>query len=317
MSRVSAVVIAWVASFGIALAQTQPTAQTLPFSQNFGATPFSTLPAGVAAWNGLNGGSIDTEAKAAASVATGDAAVLTATSVQSTGGSYGLATGGNARFYIQTSSNATNGANQLAIALDTTGQINVTLQYDVEIISAQPRTIGVLCQYRIGATGTWSTLTPYAGSNPFSQSGATPGIKTTAQILLPAAATNQPVVQIRWAIWRGTESGSSSGAAIDHISVAGNPSNNSLSVSAEPSGFSEDAGTNASLVTVTTASPTAVDLPVPRSPKIKTPPIPGSTATRHSASFSSSWPTIAENGYASDMPRALPRTATRGFSTEP
>jgi hypothetical protein len=41
---------------------------------------------------------------------------------------------------------------------------------------------------------------------------------------------------------------------------------------------------------------TAVDFPVPRSPKTNTPPTEGSTAAINIASFISSWPTIAENG---------------------
>jgi len=38
---------------------------------------------------------------------------------------------------------------------------------------------------------------------------------------LPSGADNQSVVQVRWATWRGTESGNSSGVAIDNISATG------------------------------------------------------------------------------------------------
>jgi hypothetical protein len=41
---------------------------------------------------------------------------------------------------------------------------------------------------------------------------------------------------------------------------------------------------------------TAVDFPVPRSPKINTPPTDGSIAAMIIARFISSWPTMAENG---------------------
>jgi hypothetical protein len=41
-----------------------------------------------------------------------------------------------------------------------------------------------------------------------------------------------------------------------------------------------------------------VDLPVPRSPKTRTPPTDGSTAAISNASFISSWPTIDEKGNA-------------------
>jgi hypothetical protein len=50
----------------------------------------------------------------------------------------------------------------------------------------------------------------------------------------------------------------------------------------------------------------AVDLPVPRSPKAKTPPILGSTQAIRKASFISSWPTIAEKGKIEAMRSYLP-----------
>lgn len=262
MTRIPAIISAWIASVCITLAQTQPAPQPLPYLQNFGSTPFSILPPGVAAWAGLGGDKINTAEKASSSNPTVDATVPSATAPRAAAGAYGLTTDSNARFYIQTSSNNSNGVNQLAIALNTIGQINVTLRYDVEIISAAPRTIGVICQYRIGTTGLWTNLPPSTGTNPFSQSGGTIGLKTSPQITLPNAATNQPIIQIRWATWRGNETGDSSGLAIDNISVTGNSSNNSLAISATPTSFSENAGTNAALVTVTTSSPTTVDLPV-------------------------------------------------------
>ncbi|MEO8615589.1 MAG: endonuclease [Luteolibacter sp.] len=263
MSRKSLVsMIGWIALTCFVSAQTNPTPQPLPYSQNFGANTFTVLPAGMAAWNGLNGGSVDTSAKAALSVPNGDATLSIATAATTGGGSFGYASGGNARFYVQSSSNATNGANQLAIALDTSGQSNISLQYDIEIVSAQPRTIGVLCQYRVGNTGAWTTLTTSSGTNPFSQAAGTIGVKTSPVIPLPSAAENKPVVQIRWAFWRGAESGNSSGAAIDNLSVTGTQTGNSLSIAVVPSTIHENDGAGAALVTVTTASPVATDLAV-------------------------------------------------------
>ncbi len=46
---------------------------------------------------------------------------------------------------------------------------------------------------------------------------------------------------------------------------------------------------------------TAVLLPVPRSPKTSTPPMPESTAAIRIASFISSWATMAENGNGTAM----------------
>jgi len=209
------------AGLSSALARNAPQPQSLPYLQDFGSTAFSTLPPGVAAWNGLNGAGINTRSLAESSSPTGNAPVTTATSPQEGGGGYGYATDGNARFYIQTSGNSTNGVNQLAIAVNTTGWQSITLSYDLEIVIAETRTIGVICQYRLGNAGSWTSLAPASGPNPFSQSGGTTGPKGTVTIHLPPAASQQPEVQIRWALWRGTEGGNSSGLAIDNISVTG------------------------------------------------------------------------------------------------
>ena len=72
-------------------------------------------------------------------------------------------------------------------------------------------------QYRVGTSGSWTTVS--GTGNPYSQAGGTTGVKANVAVILPAAANNQSVVQLRWATWRGTESGSSSGVAIDNVTV--------------------------------------------------------------------------------------------------
>ncbi|NBU73276.1 MAG: hypothetical protein EBS53_17860, partial [Bacteroidetes bacterium] len=223
-------------------AQTAPTAQLLPFTVDFGSSTFTSLPAGVAVWNGLNGGSITTQTLAESSAPTGNATLTAATSAQTTGAAYGYAVGGDGKLYIQTSSNASNGVNQPVVAVVTTGASNITLSYTIDVISAQPRTIGVVAQYRVGTSGSWATLTATSGSNPFSQAGGTTGLKTTVTATLPSAANNQSVVQIRWAIWRGTETGNSSGIAIDNISISA-PTAPTISTSGALNSFNTFAGT--------------------------------------------------------------------------
>lgn len=254
--RTRGVLAALLALPWLCAAQTPPAPRPLPYAQDFGAATFTTPPPGMAVWNGLNGGSMDTSAKAANSAPTGDATLSAATAPTTTGGAFGLMTGGNARLYIQTSSNAANGVNQPVLALDTTGWTEVSLSYDVEIIKAEPRTIGVLCQYRAGASGPWTSLAATTGSNPFSQAGGTTGVKTSPHITLPPAAENQPLVQIRWAVWRGTEGGNSSGAAIDNISVTGTAAGAVLSASVEPQMVAEADGAGAAHLTVTRTGPT-------------------------------------------------------------
>ena len=243
-------------------AQTNPAPRALPYTQDFGATSFATVPAGLAAWNGVNGNTVDTLAEAAASVPTSDATLTAATALQTTAGCYGFATSGNGRFYVQTSGNTTNGVDQLALSLDTTGWTGITLAYDVEILSAQPRTVGVVCQYRVGTSGGWTTLTPVTGQNPYSQAAGTAGVQTSPHIALPAAAENVPVVQVRWATWRGAEAGASSGMAIDNIAVAGTAISGSLSAAILPGSVNEGAGANAATLTVTRSGSTAAALPV-------------------------------------------------------
>ncbi len=200
-------------------AQTQPPPLALPVAVDWGTAGFSALPPGFAAWNGVSGSATTTQALAENSTPTADAPILTSAPVSGgTGGVYGDAGGGNARLTILTSSNSTNGASQLAMALNTFGQGNITLTYDVINIVPAARTIGTVCQFRIGSGGTWTTV---AGTNnPYLQSGGVAGTVTPVSLTLPPVAENQPLVQLRWATWRGTEGGSSSGLAIDNISIA-------------------------------------------------------------------------------------------------
>ncbi len=187
--------------------------------ESFGTTSFSTLPPGWAVWNGINGSTITSLSAAEASVPTGDAVLTAVSGVQTGGGAYGLSTSSNARLYIQTSSNATNGACQPVLAMSTLGWTSVTIQYDLEIIAANPRTVGMVAQVRVGSSGSWTTLT--GSGNPFSQAGGSAGPVVTASLSLPGFALNQPSVEIRWAVWRGTESGASSGIALDNLSITG------------------------------------------------------------------------------------------------
>lgn len=203
-----------------AIGQTNPAAQTLPVSQNWGSVAFSTMPAGFAAWNGVSGSGTTTQTSAESSTPTGDSVMLTTTPANGgTGRVYGYVVGSDARLGILQSSNATDGASQLAMALNTLGQSNITLDFDYINIMANPRTIGSVVQYRNGTGGAWTTIS--GTGNPYVQTGGTAGTVTHVTLALPPAAENQAVVQIRWATWRGTQAGNSSGLAIDNIVVNG------------------------------------------------------------------------------------------------
>lgn len=199
---------------GWAQAQTAPSPQPLPYAQTFGTEAFSQLPDGWAAWT-VATAPRNSLANAESSVPNGDATLTSRTSVTNTGGVYGLATDENARLYIQTSGSSTS---QPVLALNTEGFTAITLTYSVEIIVAEVREVGMVAQYRVGSSGAWTTI---PGTNAFSQAGGTTGVKVTRELTLPQDAENQPVVQIRWAVWRGGSSGNSSGIALDNVSVTG------------------------------------------------------------------------------------------------
>lgn len=204
----------------VTLAQSNPSPLNLPVTQTWGSTAFTSMPSGFAAWGGMNGGTTSSQALAEATVPTFDATVMGSTPTSGgTGGCYGYAVSSNARFAVNTSSNSLNGVNQLALAINTLGQSNITLTYDLINVIANARTVGAVCQYRAGTSGPWTTLS--GTGNPYVQSGGTAGTVTSASINLPAGAENQPVVQIRWAVWRGGGAGNSSAFAIDNLSITG------------------------------------------------------------------------------------------------
>ena len=201
-------------------AQTNPTAQALPYTQNFGTTTFTTIPTGMAAWNGLSGAAISTQALAEASAPTGNATIATATASTTTGGSYGYMTGANARYYHQGSSNATSGVNQLAFAITTGTSTAVNISYKLEVINIGVTTaqLGSELQYRAGTTGTWTNV---AGTvNVFGSGGITAVAGNTYTINASVSGlTASTAYQFRFIHWRTT--GTSLGIAYDDISVTG------------------------------------------------------------------------------------------------
>jgi hypothetical protein len=204
--------------YQIGISQTNPTAQTLPYSQNFGTGTFTVAPTGMAVWT-INSSPASSQSNAESSTANGNATITAATATQTTGDAYGYATSSNGRLYFQTSSNTTNGTNQPVLAITTTGLTNISVAYGIEMISVTARTIGFVLQYRVGTSGSWTDVT--GGVYSHNSSDRTNGQVDNFSVTLPTAAENQSVVQLRWAVWRGTQSGNSSGAALDNISVSG------------------------------------------------------------------------------------------------
>lgn len=203
--------------------------QSLPYSQNFGTANFASLPTGWVGLSGLTGNATNSQTLAEQSAPPNIVNPTSAGTMSNggTGGLYGLGGGSNGRIGILTAGGSTDGAAQVALALNTTGFSNITLQYDLAVGVANTRTIGVVAQYRLATSGGWTTLgtvfstnRPTVLGNPYTQSGGVVDTVTTVRIPLPAACNNAALVQIRWAIWRGGEAGNSSGVTIDNVSAS-------------------------------------------------------------------------------------------------
>lgn len=199
-------------------AQTNPVAQSLPYTQDFGTTTFSSLPAGMAAWT-VNLAPLNSETDAVQSTPNGDATISPSNTPQVSSGCFGHEISGNGRFYIQGGGSSTDGSNQLVLSINTLGWNRVFISYDVEIISPNAKAMGVILQYRKGSSGSWVNvpLSNYLHSNSDRNAG---DIDTFANLTLPTHLRNDSIVQLRWATWNGTMAGSYSGIGIDNIAIS-------------------------------------------------------------------------------------------------
>ncbi len=98
------------------------------------------------------------------------------------------------------------------LALNTSGQQNITVDWKVRDIDPDINTNYIELQYRVGSSGNFSDVT-----NDLYKQGTTP-TGTDFSVLLPAAVDNQPLVYLRW-IYYETGSGNGDRLAIDNILV--------------------------------------------------------------------------------------------------
>lgn len=202
-------------------AQTQPTPQALPYQQNFDGLPAAstTYPAGWYGWTLSGSPSANFNTAAPAS----DKALLTGTASSTTNGVYNY----NGKLGFLNSGSADN---SLVLALNTTGQVNISLQYDVMTLRNPYDTVTntrineVTLQYRIGSTGTFTSITGIEYQNGTTTQTAagvtTPLDPVHKTLVLPAACDNQPLVQLRWVNRQISGGGSRPSFAIDNI-IAG------------------------------------------------------------------------------------------------
>ena len=212
------------------LAQTQPIAQNIPYTQNFDtllATDTSYPP-------GFQGWSVSTTTiPTPSNYNTGPALVadrlLIANSTAAT-------TSGNIHNYTETKPSGTDGRIgflttgsldlSIGFAFVTTEKKGISVQYDAMVIrnpkdATNTRINEMSLQYRVGTLDAFTTIpsTAYTNGTTNQTTGVTPQNPVTIKVLLPTACENQDIVQIRWISKQVSGSGSRPSFAIDNISI--------------------------------------------------------------------------------------------------
>lgn len=204
--------------------QTNPTAQTLPYS--FTSLGTTTLPAGMAVHRfGTSAGAIPTTRTTFP--ATGDLPNVT---IANSGG--WMAENANGVSMLASGSQS---AGAVVVAINTTGNTNILVQWKAGTVLQQTSLDNsVALQYRIGTTGTWTdvgTTTTYT-----SQGKVAGDVSAVLSENLPAAADNQAVVQVRWVYWVSNgASGSRDRINIDDISITGTTGCVAAAITTQPS----------------------------------------------------------------------------------
>jgi predicted extracellular nuclease len=205
------------------------TAQTLPFSQNWSNTGLITVSddwSGVSGIEGFRGDGLTggTAVDPQTVLAGDDPGVLDVNANQTNPNTF--TTGGVAEFdtlanpTIALQGSGTARAPYIKLYLNTTGQTNINVSYNLRDIdgSADNAVQPVALQFRVGSSGTFTNVPAgFVADATTGPSLAT--LVTPVSATLPAAAENQPLVQVR--IITTDAAGSDEWVGIDDISVTG------------------------------------------------------------------------------------------------
>lgn len=216
------------------------TPQTLPFTQNWSSTGLITANdnwSGVVGIEGYLGQDIttstgiDPQTLLAVSTVASDLDVIANQTNPNT-----LANGGVAEFdAIANPSIALNGsgtadAPYLLVTLNTSGQSNINVAYNLRDLdgSTDNAVQPVALQYRVGNSGNFTNVAAgFVADATTGPSLAT--LVTPVSATLPAAANNQPLVQVR--IITANAAGNDEWVGVDDINITGTPIPRTLSIS--------------------------------------------------------------------------------------
>ncbi len=200
--------------FGL-YSQSNPTPQSLPYSQNFNSFTgiTSSYPAGWQGWTVA--GSLSTSYVTTAP--NGNFTLAGGTNATSTAGVYDM----NGKIGLLCSGST---LRAICLAINTTGNSGINLSFDAatqaQISGGRINEIGL--QYRIGNTGTFTNISSSTYQNNASStinSGTSASNIQNISITLPSACDNQANVQLRWFIRDVSGSGNRPSFSIDNVQV--------------------------------------------------------------------------------------------------
>lgn len=211
-------------AFTLNLAVTNPTPQTVPYTQDFSLLdPASSIyPDGWQAW------AISTPGSTFSTAAPGTDTSLTPSGDASMTGVGAYNYNGKIGFLSGTTGPSDE---SLVLALDTTGKGGIQIAYDIMTIrdptnGLNTRINEVTLQYRIGTTGTFTTLTgmEYQNNRTRQVTAVTTPVNLVNKVVkLPAAINNQPNVQLRWISRQVSGTGGVPSFAVDNVAVTLEP----------------------------------------------------------------------------------------------
>jgi hypothetical protein len=116
-----------------------------------------------------------------------------------------------------------NNIGAIVVALNSSGRSSLTATWTAEQLNtaSASRVLALSLQYRIGTTGTFTTV---AGSQYLCTIGSLAAAQTFSSIALPAACDNKPIVHLRWIYYTNSGSGGSRDRIrLDDITVSSSP----------------------------------------------------------------------------------------------
>lgn len=202
------------------IAQTNPSPQSLPYSQNFSAFNGSstTYPAGIQGWGF---GSTATSTSYPTIAPTADQAIANGAAAQNSATSAFVGDAVTKMAFLSTGTNM----KAIALALNTTAATGIQVSYLAATQRQQlANRVGAIgLQYRIGTSGAFTNISSTDYQNPGTSDNIT-GTGSinpqTISVTLPAACENQPILQLRWVYKEVSGSGNRPGFSITNIVVS-------------------------------------------------------------------------------------------------